>query len=113
MCIFNEKVSIQEAKVADGVNALSTKEEELRFLRLERDELQRQLGLKQKDIPNRKNLNGEVATLQVRARKHLLRVDVVVVFVVFVYVFCSGINRYVVTWTNSSFIFLYTFITIL
>ena len=66
MCIFNEKVSIQEAKVADGVSALNSKEEELRFLRLERDELQRQVGLKQKDLPNRKNLNGELATLQVR-----------------------------------------------
>jgi hypothetical protein len=44
---------------------LTSKEDEVRFLSLEKEELRRLIALKQKDTPNKKNLNGELATLQV------------------------------------------------
>uniref|UniRef100_F6ZCC7 Cilia- and flagella-associated protein 58 central coiled coil domain-containing protein n=1 Tax=Ciona intestinalis TaxID=7719 RepID=F6ZCC7_CIOIN len=66
VCIFYEKFNIQETMIRNGDVAVQTMEEEIRFLRMQNAEEQRQINLGRKNRPNLKHLNDELVTLQIQ-----------------------------------------------
>uniref|UniRef100_H2Z879 Coiled-coil domain containing 146 n=1 Tax=Ciona savignyi TaxID=51511 RepID=H2Z879_CIOSA len=66
VCIFYEKFNIQETMIRNGDVAIQTMEEEIRFLRMQNAEEQRQINLGRKNRPNLKHLNDELVTLQIQ-----------------------------------------------
>lgn len=83
---YNEKVNIQEATINKGNMALEALDKEKRYLQSEIIEEKRQIGLKKKEVPVRKRLEGEIATLQIEVRKtnqHNTTAEVLKVFLNF------------------------------
>lgn len=66
VCIFYEKVNIQEQMIRNGNVELQAREEEIRFLKLSLGEEKRTIELLKKSLPNKRNLEGELVTLQIQ-----------------------------------------------
>ncbi|TKS90704.1 Coiled-coil domain-containing protein 146 [Collichthys lucidus] len=65
--LFNyyEKVNIQEAAITKGNMVLETLEKEIKDLQLAINEEKRQIGMKKKEVPLMKRLEGEITMLQI------------------------------------------------
>nr|CAB3228172.1 coiled-coil domain-containing protein 146 [Phallusia mammillata] len=66
VCIFYEKFNIQETMIRNGNVSVQAMEEEIRFLKMQSSEEQRQINLGRKNKPNIRNLHNEMATLQIQ-----------------------------------------------
>jgi len=66
VCIFYEKINVQDAMLKNGEIRNNELDDEIKFLDLKKKEANRQLDLCRKNIPKIKNLNDELATLQIQ-----------------------------------------------
>jgi len=66
VCIFYEKINVQDAMLKNGEIRNNELDDEIKFLELKKKEGNRQLDLCRKNIPKIKNLNDELATLQIQ-----------------------------------------------
>ncbi|XP_033110097.1 coiled-coil domain-containing protein 146-like [Anneissia japonica] len=66
VCIFYEKVNIQDDMIRKGDVELQSREEEIRFLKMQVTEENRSIGLARKTLPNKKALESELVTLQIQ-----------------------------------------------
>ncbi|XP_013383517.1 coiled-coil domain-containing protein 146 [Lingula anatina] len=66
VCIFYEKVNIQETMIRNGDVELSAREEEIRFLNMQMNEEKRAIELLRKQLPNKRMLDQELVTLQIQ-----------------------------------------------
>ncbi|XP_071960472.1 coiled-coil domain-containing protein 146-like [Antedon mediterranea] len=66
VCIFYEKVNIQDDMIRKGDVELQSREEEIRFLKMQVAEENRSIGLARKTLPNKRALDGELVTLQIQ-----------------------------------------------
>lgn len=66
VCVFYEKLNIQETMIRNGDVELKAREEEIRFLKMEVNELKRSIAVAQKNMPNKKALDNELVTLQIQ-----------------------------------------------
>ncbi|XP_038067979.1 coiled-coil domain-containing protein 146-like [Patiria miniata] len=66
VCIFYEKVNIQEDMIRKGDVELQMREEEIRFLKMQVSEEKRTIGLKRQTLPNKRALEQELVTLQIQ-----------------------------------------------
>lgn len=69
MCIFFEKINIQEKLKLNGDVEIRVLEEKLRFLRLKIAEKQRQICVTQKLLPTKRALDANLAVLQIQVSK--------------------------------------------
>ena len=66
VCIFYEKVNIQEDMIRKGDVELQMREEEIRFLKMQVNEEKRTIGLRRQTLPNKRALEQELVTLQIQ-----------------------------------------------
>merc|ERR1719431_2547518 len=66
VCIFYEKLNVQETMLKNGDLKLIELEEEIKFLKLRQTEDLRMLELARKLNPQLKNLNDELVTMQIQ-----------------------------------------------
>ncbi|XP_072026353.1 coiled-coil domain-containing protein 146-like [Amphiura filiformis] len=66
VCIFYEKVNIQEDMIRKGDVELHTREEEIRFLKMQMGEEKRAIQLLRRNLPNKTALEQELVTLQIQ-----------------------------------------------
>ncbi|XP_070559070.1 coiled-coil domain-containing protein 146-like [Ptychodera flava] len=66
VCIFYEKVNIQDDMIRKGDVELQAREEEIRFLKMQLGEEKRAIDLLRKSLPNKRALDGELVTLQIQ-----------------------------------------------
>ncbi|XP_074646441.1 coiled-coil domain-containing protein 146-like [Tubulanus polymorphus] len=66
VCIFYEKVNIQDQMIRNGDVELQSREEEIRFLKIQEAEEKRSIDLLRKNLPNKRNLEQELTTLQIQ-----------------------------------------------
>ncbi|XP_071815869.1 coiled-coil domain-containing protein 146-like [Apostichopus japonicus] len=66
VCLFYEKVNIQEDMIRRGDVDLHTREEEIRFLKMQVGEEKRAIDLLRKNVPNKRALDQELVTLQIQ-----------------------------------------------
>jgi len=69
VCVFYEKVNIQDQMVRNGEVELKAKEEEIRFMDLQQQEERRSVQLLHKSMPNKINLEKELVTLQIQLQQ--------------------------------------------
>lgn len=69
VCVFYEKVNIQDQMVRNGEVELKSKEEEIRFMELQKQEEKRSVALLHKSMPNKVNLERELVTLQIQLQQ--------------------------------------------
>lgn len=66
MCIFYEKINIQEKMKLNGEIELHVLEEKIRFLKLKIAEKQRQIHVTRKSLPVKSALDADLAVLQIQ-----------------------------------------------
>lgn len=66
VCIFYEKINIQEMMSRDGDIEINVMDEKIRFLRLKRNEKKRQIELFLKTLPMKKGLDADLVVLQIQ-----------------------------------------------
>ncbi|KAG8508448.1 Coiled-coil domain-containing protein 146, partial [Galemys pyrenaicus] len=66
VCIFYEKINIQEKMKLNGEIEIHVLEEKIRFLKLKIAEKQRQIHVTQKLLPTKRALDAELAVLQIQ-----------------------------------------------
>jgi len=66
VCVFYEKLNIQDTMIRNGDVELKAREEEIRFLKMEVNELKRSIAVAQKNMPNKRALDNELVTLQIQ-----------------------------------------------
>ncbi|XP_041460505.1 coiled-coil domain-containing protein 146-like [Lytechinus variegatus] len=66
VCLFYEKVNIQEDMIRRGDVDLHTREEEIRFLKMQVAEEKRAINLLRQNLPNKRALDQELTTLQIQ-----------------------------------------------
>ncbi|VFV34347.1 Hypothetical predicted protein [Lynx pardinus] len=66
VCIFYEKINIQEKMKLNGEIEIHVLEEKIRFLKLKIAEKQRQIHVTQKLLPTKKALDADLAVLQIQ-----------------------------------------------
>ena len=66
MCIFYEKINIQEKMKLNGEIELNVLEEKIRFLKLKIAEKQRQIHVTRKLLPVKSALDADLAVLQIQ-----------------------------------------------
>lgn len=66
VCIFYEKVNVQDQMTRNGDVELQSREEEIRFLKMQLGEEKRSIELLRKNVPNKRNLEQELVTLQIQ-----------------------------------------------
>ena len=69
VCIFYEKVNIQEQMTRNGDVELQAREEEIRFLKMQLNEENRSLTLLRKSLPNKRALEQELVTIQIQVSR--------------------------------------------
>lgn len=69
VCVFCEKVNIQDQMIRNGEVELKSKEEEIRFLELQAQEEKRSVQLLHKAMPNKVNMEKELVTLQIQLQQ--------------------------------------------
>ncbi|ESO92075.1 hypothetical protein LOTGIDRAFT_121573 [Lottia gigantea] len=78
VCIFYEKVNIQDQMIRNGEVEMKAREEEIRFLKMKLAEEKRSMGLLSKSLPEKRKLGGELVDLQIELQKiqdHLLTLE--------------------------------------
>ncbi|XP_050405069.2 coiled-coil domain-containing protein 146 [Patella vulgata] len=78
VCIFYEKVNIQDQMIRNGEVELKAREEEIRFLKMKITEEKRGVGLMSKTVPEKRTLGQELVNLQIELQKvqdHLLSLE--------------------------------------
>lgn len=65
VCIFYEKVNIHDQLLREGAVNMQNKEENIRVLQLEQRELQRQIDLLRKQVPDKKGIEDALVTAQI------------------------------------------------
>lgn len=73
MCIFYEKVNIQEKMKLNGEIEIHVLEEKIRFLKLKIAEKQRQIHVTRKLLPAKQSLDADLAVLQIQVGNVLER----------------------------------------
>ena len=68
VCVICERVNVQETMLKNANIDLQSKEEEIRFLKLQFNEEKRQVALLEKDLPNKEALDEELKMVQ----KHVI-----------------------------------------
>ncbi|XP_019623769.1 PREDICTED: coiled-coil domain-containing protein 146-like [Branchiostoma belcheri] len=66
VCIFYEKLNIQDTLIRNGDVELQGREEEIRFLKMELTELKRSIDILKRQLPNKKELEQGLVTLQIQ-----------------------------------------------
>ena len=66
VCIFYEKVNIQNSILRNGQVELQSKEDEIKFLTVQVSELKRQVEIARKKVPNKRELENELVVLQIQ-----------------------------------------------
>lgn len=66
MCIFYEKINIQEKLKLNGETEIHVLEEKIRFLKLKIAEKQRQISVTKKLLPVKSALDADLAVLQIQ-----------------------------------------------
>ncbi|PFX31256.1 coiled-coil domain-containing protein 146-like [Stylophora pistillata] len=66
VCVFYEKLNIQDTMIRNGDVELRAREEEIRFLKMEVNETKRSIAVAQKNMPNKRALDNELVTLQIQ-----------------------------------------------
>ena len=66
VCIFYEKVNIQEDMIRKGDVELHTREEEIRFQKMQMGEEKRSIQLLRQNLPNKTALEQELVTSQIQ-----------------------------------------------
>ena len=66
VCVLYEKVNVQGSIMRNGDMELQSREEEIRFLKMEAADLKRSIDLLKGGLPNKKALDNELATLQIQ-----------------------------------------------
>ncbi|XP_075252758.1 coiled-coil domain-containing protein 146-like [Convolutriloba macropyga] len=66
VCIFYEKVNIQNSILRNGQVELQSKEDEIKFLTVQVQELKRQVEIARKKIPNKRQMENELVVLQIQ-----------------------------------------------
>ncbi|CAL1531513.1 unnamed protein product [Lymnaea stagnalis] len=66
VCVFYERVNIQDQMIRNGEVELNSKEEEIRFLQLQLQELKRSGQLLHRTLPDKLNQEKELVTLQIQ-----------------------------------------------
>ena len=66
VCVLYEKVNVQGSIMRNGDMELQSREEEIRFLKMEAADLKRSIDLLKGSLPNKKALDNELATLQIQ-----------------------------------------------
>ncbi|KAL5020213.1 hypothetical protein ScPMuIL_003105 [Solemya velum] len=66
VCIFYEKVNIQDQMIRNGNVELQSREEEIRFAKMQLSEEKRNMELLRRNVPNKKALEEELMTLQIQ-----------------------------------------------
>ncbi|BFZ08931.1 hypothetical protein BsWGS_11970 [Bradybaena similaris] len=69
VCIFYEKVNVQDHMIRNGNVELKSREEEIRFLELHLQEEKRAVQLLQKSMPNKVNTEKELVNLQIQLQQ--------------------------------------------
>ncbi|XP_069141238.1 coiled-coil domain-containing protein 146-like [Argopecten irradians] len=69
VCIFYEKVNIEEQMIRNGNVELQAKEEEIRFLKMQLNEENRSIELLRKNMPKKHALEQELVTLQIQLQQ--------------------------------------------
>jgi len=69
VCIFYEKVNIQDQMIRNGNVELQAREEEIRFLNMQMNEEKRSISVLKAQTPNRVNLEQELVTLQIQLQQ--------------------------------------------
>lgn len=83
VCIFYEKINIQEKMKLNAEIEIHVLDEKIRFLKLKIAEKQRQIHVTQKLLPAKKSLDAELAVLQIQVGKcslHLSRDHLLILF---------------------------------
>lgn len=65
VCVFYEKLNIQDTMIRNGDVELRAREEEIRFLKMEVNETKRSIAVAQKNMPNKRALDNELVTSQI------------------------------------------------
>jgi len=66
VCVLYEKINVQGSVIRNGDMELQSREEEIRFLRMEAADLRRQIDLLKGSLPNKQALDRELTTLQLQ-----------------------------------------------
>lgn len=66
VCVLYEKVNVQGSIIRNGDMELQSREEEIRFLKMETADLKRSIDLLKSSLPNKKALDNELTTLQIQ-----------------------------------------------
>lgn len=66
VCVFYEKVNIQDQMIRNGNVELQAREEEIRFQKMALNEEKRAIGLLRAQLPNRRSLEEEQTTLRIQ-----------------------------------------------
>lgn len=66
VCVLYEKVNVQGSIMRNGDMELQSREEEIRFLKMEAADLKRSIDLLKGCLPSKKALDNELATLQIQ-----------------------------------------------
>ncbi|XP_006816366.1 coiled-coil domain-containing protein 146-like [Saccoglossus kowalevskii] len=66
VCIFYEKVNIQDDMIRKGDMELQSREEEIRFIKMNLAEEKRAIHLLWKSLPNKRSLDNDLVTLQIQ-----------------------------------------------
>ncbi|KAG2460072.1 CC146 protein, partial [Polypterus senegalus] len=66
VCIFYEKVNVQDCLIRNGNMEIQAMEEEIKFLKLLIAEEERQIELTRKNVPNKKSMESDLTLLQIQ-----------------------------------------------
>ena len=66
VCVLYEKINVQGSVIRNGDMELQSREEEMRFLRMEAADVRRQIDLLKASLPNKQALDRELTTLQLQ-----------------------------------------------
>ncbi|XP_065829592.1 coiled-coil domain-containing protein 146-like [Oscarella lobularis] len=66
VCIFYERLNVQESVLRNGDMDMQTKDEEVRFLRMEASDAKRDVDGLRKAVPNKRNIEDELVTVQIQ-----------------------------------------------
>lgn len=69
VCVFYEKVNIQDTMIRNGEVELKAREEEIRFLKMQLNEENRSRDLLQRSMPSKRHLESELVTLQIQLQQ--------------------------------------------
>jgi len=66
VCVLYEKINVQGSVIRNGDMEMQSREEEMRFLKMEASDLRRQIDLLKGSLPNKQALDRELTTLQIQ-----------------------------------------------